>query len=60
MLVALGPDGVVVDALLECSTDVALNDSISTAVRSSVFDPAVAEGGARAAVVRVEYWVARF
>lgn len=60
LLVALGPDGAVVDALVECSTDVALNDSISAAVRSSVFDPAVAESGTHAAVVRVEYWIARF
>jgi len=60
LLVALAPDGAVVDTLLECSTDAALNDSVSAAVRSSVFDPAVAEDGTRAAVVRVEYWIARF
>ena len=60
LLVALGPDGAVVDALLECSTDSALNDSVSAAVRSSVFDPAIAGGETRATVVRVEYWIARF
>jgi hypothetical protein len=60
LLVAIGDDGKVVDALPECVTDSINYPYILGASKKATFDPAKTNGSPVASLKRVEYWIARF